>query len=362
MKTERISINVNNQYYSIYIGENLLHNQSLLRSYVKGHQVMIVSNETVAALYLNPLKAIYYDHQCDTFILPDGEQYKTIKQWECIFHKLVLHNHHHDTTLIALGGGVIGDITGFAAACYQRGVDFIQLPTTLLAQVDASIGGKNAVNHPVGKNLIGTFYQPKVVIIDLNTLNTLPEREFKAGLAEVVKAALIMDERFFSDLENNISCLLRRDFKSLKTVIRRAVEIKRDIVSTDEKEKNSKRTLLNLGHTFAHAIEQLLGYGQWLHGEAVSVGLALSAKFSHHKNCLDIKSVQRICHLLVQISLPICLPKSINVDTLLSVMHMDKKVIDEQLRLVLLDKLGHAFISNQMDDGELKIFLENTRF
>ena len=358
MKTECISINVNNQNYFIYIGENLLQNRSLLRHYVKGHQVMIVSNETVAAFYLNSLKAIYYDYQCDTSVLPDGEQYKTIEQWEYIFQKLIFNHHHHDTTLIALGGGVIGDITGFAAACYQRGVGFIQLPTTLLAQVDASIGGKTAVNHPMGKNLIGTFYQPTVVIIDLNTLNTLPEREFRAGLAEVIKAALIMDEKFFTDLENNIAYLLQRDFKYLKTIIRRSVEIKCDIVSTDEKEKSGKRVLLNLGHTFAHAIEQLLGYGQWLHGEAVSVGLVLSAKLSHHKNWLDIESVQRICRLLIQISLPIYLPESINIDTLLSVMYMDKKVMNEQMHLVLLDRIGHAFITNQITNGELKRFLE----
>lgn len=362
MKIEQTSINLNNQYCPIYIGENLLQNQSLLRSYVTGRQVMIVSNETVAALYLNSLKAMYYDYQCDTSILPDGEQYKNIEQWECILHNLAFHNHHRDTTLIALGGGVIGDITGFAAACYQRGVDFIQLPTTLLAQVDASIGGKTAINHPAGKNLIGTFYQPKVVIIDLNTLDTLPEREFGAGLAEVIKTALIIDKEFFIYLENNMSYLLRRDYKSLKTVIRRSVEIKCDIVSTDEKEKSSKRTLLNLGHTFAHAIEQLFGYRKWLHGEAVSIGLALSARLSHHKSWLDIESVQRICHLLIQIPLPIYLPESININALLSVMHMDKKVVNQQMHLVLLDRLGHAFISNQITDRELKGFLEITRF
>ncbi|AIT62535.1 3-dehydroquinate synthase [Coxiella burnetii] len=359
MKTERVNVNVNNQPYPIYIGENLLQDKSLLQRHVKGRQVMIVSNETIAAFYLDPLKAIYQDFQCDTFILPDGEQYKTLEYWERILHKLASCNHHRDTTLIALGGGVVGDITGFAAACYQRGVDFIQVPTTLLAQVDASIGGKTAVNHPVGKNLIGAFHQPKAVIIDLNTLNTLPEREFKAGMAEIVKAALIEDEKFFTDLENKMSDLLQRNFIFLQAVIKRAAEIKRDIVNADEKERSGERALLNLGHTFAHAIERLLGYGQWLHGEAVSAGLVLAAQLSHRKNLLDFESLQRICRLLTQISLPIHFPKSINADELLSAMYMDKKVANERLHLILLEDLGHAVVSDQVDDRELKSFLEN---
>ena len=358
MKIERINVHINDHSYAIHIGDNLLKDSSLLQGYINANQVMIVSNETVMAFYLDPLKVIYRDFQYDTIILPDGELYKTLKYWEHILNKLAAHGHHRDTTLIALGGGVVGDITGFAAACYQRGVDFIQLPTTLLAQVDASIGGKTAVNHPLGKNLIGAFHQPKAVIIDLNTLKTLPEREFKAGIAEIIKAALIMDNNFFNVLENNLSALLKRDFNFLQAVIKRVVEIKKDIVTADEKESIGKRVLLNLGHTFAHAIEQLLSYRQWLHGEAVSTGLVLAAQLSYHKNWLDLESVQRICRLLTKISLPIQLPRSINISTLLSAMHMDKKVANKHLRLILLKRIGNAVIE-EINETELKVFLEN---
>lgn len=358
MKIEKLNITINESSYPIYIGENLLQNEALLCRHVNGHQIMIISNETIASIYLDSLKKAYRHFQCDTFILPDGEQYKDLKHWQSILDALASQNHHRDTTLIALGGGVVGDMTGFAAACYQRGVDFIQLPTTLLAQVDASIGGKTAVNHPAGKNLIGAFHQPKAVIIDINTLNTLPDREFKAGIAEIIKAAVIRDDKFFAELEKNVVQLLQRESTSLQTVIKRACEIKRDIVIVDEKEKSGERALLNLGHTFAHAIEWLFGYGDWLHGEAVAVGLVLAAELSQHQRLIDPKVVKRIRNLLEQIPLPTQLPEGIDYNKLLSAMHRDKKVLDDRLRLVLLDRLGHAIISDKINDDQLKQFFE----
>lgn len=263
-----------------------------------------------------------------------------------ILNKLITNNHHRDTTLIALGGGIVGDLTGFVAACYQRGVDFIQLPTTLLAQVDSSIGGKTAVNHPYGKNLIGAFYQPKAVITDLNTLNTLPPREFNAGIAEIIKVALICDKEFFIDLEENIACLLQRDLNYLQATVKRACEIKRDIINADEKEKTGQRVLLNLGHTFGHAIEQLLGYGYWLHGEAVAVGLVLAAELSCYLGLISSYEVNRIRELLKKIPLPTQLPKEIAQDSLLIAMYRDKKVTNERPRLVLLERIGRAIISD----------------
>ena len=358
MKTEQLTINIDECFYPIYIGENLLQNSTLFRHHIKARQVMIITNKTIASLYIDPLKTISNDLQCDICILPDGEKYKNLTYWGLILNKLASRNHHRDTTLIALGGGVIGDITGFAAACYQRGVDFIQVPTTLLAQVDASIGGKTAVNLPEGKNLIGAFYQPKAVVIDLTTLQTLPNREFKAGIAEIIKAALICDEKLFNKLEESFPKLLQRDPNLLQSVIKRACEIKRDIVVADVKEIRGERTLLNLGHTFAHAIERLLGYDDWLHGEAVAIGLILAAKFSYQQKFLDNTAVKRIHRLIEQISIAKNLPKVIEYNALLSAMYMDKKVLNERLRLVLLKRIGEAVISDQITDKQLRLFFE----
>ena len=347
MNTACIFINVKESNYPIYIGVDLLNDKTLLCQYIRAHQIMIITNGTIAPFYLEPLKTIFHNFQCDPFLLPDGEQFKDVKHWQEILNKLIVGNHHRDTTLIALGGGVIGDLTGFAAACYQRGVDFIQLPTTLLAQVDASIGGKTAVNHPAGKNLIGAFYQPKAVVIDLNTLHTLPQRQFNSGVSEIIKAALIYDNEFFIDLEKNMTYLLRRDLDYLKIVIKRACEIKRDIVSADEKDKNGQRALLNLGHTFGHAIEQLIGYGNWLHGEAVAAGLVLAAELSFYLGLVSSDTVNRVRELLQQIPLPTQLPKEISQDFLLAAMHRDKKVMNGRLHLVLLERIGRAIISDQ---------------
>ena len=348
MNTACIFVNVKESNYPIYIGVDLLNDKTLLCQYIRGRQIMIVTNDTIAPFYLEPLKTVFHNFQCDQFLLPDGEQFKDVKNWQEILNKLIVGNHHRDTTLVALGGGVVGDLTGFAAACYQRGVDFIQLPTTLLAQVDASIGGKTAVNHPVGKNLIGAFHQPKAVVIDLNTLHSLPIREFNAGISEIIKAALICDDKLFIDLEKNITYLLKRDLDYLQTAIKRACEIKRDIVSTDEKENNGQRALLNLGHTFGHAIEQLLGYGDWLHGEAVAAGLVLASELSSYLGLISSDEVNRVRELLQQIPLPTQLPKEITPDSLLAAMHRDKKVMNERLHLVLLERIGRAIVSDQV--------------
>ena len=344
MNTSCLFVNTKESNYPIYIGIDLLNDKTLLHQYIRSRQIMIVTNDTIAPFYLDSLKIIFYDFQCNQFLLPDGEQFKDIRHWNKILNSLIIGNHRRDTTLIALGGGIVGDLTGFVAACYQRGVDFIQLPTTLLSQVDASIGGKTAVNHPVGKNLIGAFHQPKAVIIDLNTLQTLPQREFNSGIAEIIKAALISDKEFFIDLEKNITYLLKRDLNYLQITIKRACEIKRDIVNSDEKEKTGQRALLNLGHTFGHAIERLLGYGYWLHGEAISVGLVLAAELSCYLGFISSYEVNRIRGLLQKIPLPIQLPKEIHQDSLLVTMRRDKKVINEHLCLVLLEQIGRAII------------------
>ncbi|WP_423063302.1 3-dehydroquinate synthase [Candidiatus Paracoxiella cheracis] len=354
MKTKKVIVKLKERSYPIYIGQGLLSDPELFREHVPSTQVMIVTNETVAALYLSSIKKIFSDRQCDSVILPDGEAYKTIEQWHHILDTLAKNHYHRDATLIALGGGVVGDTAGFAAACYQRGIPFIQVPTTLLSQVDSSIGGKTSVNHPSGKNLIGAFHQPKAVFIDVTTLNTLPEREFNAGIAEIIKAALIKDAKFFKLLESNMPRLLRKDPDALIPIIQRACEIKRDIVMADEKETAGVRELLNLGHTFGHAIEKSLGYGEWLHGEAVSAGLVLAATLSQHKGWIKAEDVDRLIQLLHSIPLPTQLPNQVKYDTLLPAMMMDKKVLANRLRLVLLKNIGHAIVTDEVTEEEIK--------
>jgi len=354
MKMKTVNVTLKENTYPIYIGKNLLSDHELFYRHIPGNQVMIVTNETVAPLYLSSLKYFFRNKQCDSIILPDGEAHKTMQQWQHILDSLAENHYHRDATIIALGGGVVGDMTGFAAACYQRGISFIQVPTTLLAQVDASIGGKTAINHPVGKNLIGTFYQPKAVFIDVDTLKTLPEREFNSGIAEIIKAALIKDAKFYDFLDSTISTLSQKDPATLIPVIQRACEIKRDIVVADEKETAGIRELLNLGHTFAHAIEKLLGYGEWLHGEAVSVGLVLAATLSQRKGWIRAEDVARLIKLLERIPLPTRLPHTLKYDTLLSTMMMDKKVLANRLRFVLLKGIGHGIVTDAMTEEDIK--------
>lgn len=349
----QLEVKLTNDTYPIYIGENLILDTDLLAKHFAGNKIMIVTNETLAKLYSPKLLQTLDKFTCDQIILPDGEQYKTLATWETILDELVKCQHHRDSTLIALGGGVIGDISGFAAASYQRGIAFIQIPTTLLAQVDASIGGKTAVNHPQGKNYIGAFHQPNAVIIDINTLDTLPEREFCAGLSEIVKAALVSDADFFVWLEKNVSAIMSRDKETLSQAIFQACKIKRDIVISDEKEKNI-RALLNLGHTFAHSIEKILGFGTWLHGEAVAVGLVLAAKLSQARGLTSQDDTRRIENLLLKMKLPVKTPPQVTFSQLLADVKMDKKVKQDQLCFILLNAIGSAFISNSVTEAELK--------
>lgn len=336
-----INLQLANKQYPILIGQGLLDQVSLLQKIVNAQQVMLVSNTTVANLYLPKIQIAFANIQCDNVILPDGEEYKTLASLNQIFDALIEHKHHRSTTLIALGGGVIGDMTGFAAACYQRGVGFIQIPTTLLAQVDASIGGKTAVNHPMAKNMIGAFYQPNAVLIDVNTLRTLPDREFCAGLAEIIKAALIADKKFFHWLQEHSQELLARDTESLIYAIEQACRIKAEIVMADEREQ-SVRALLNLGHTFGHAIEQLLGYGHWLHGEAVSVGLVLAADLSYRLGLLSQQEFDQIKQILIATRLPTTLPYELEYSAMLDVMLLDKKTNQQGIRFVLIKGIGQA--------------------
>ncbi len=352
-----LTVTHKNGEYPILIGANLLDNGQNIRSFVAGNQVMIVTNETVSKLYLAKVHSQLTEFQCNTLVLPDGEAYKTLETMNKIIDALLAQHHHRDTTLIALGGGVVGDMTGFAAACYQRGVNFIQIPTTLLSQVDASIGGKTGVNHPLGKNLIGAFHQPQAVIIDINTLNTLPDREYRAGIAEIIKAALILDAEFFDYLETNMPALLARDPAVLMYSIKTACQIKRDVVMQDEKE-HGVRALLNFGHTFGHAIENNLGYGQWLHGEAVAMGMILAADLSKQLNWLSAAETERIYAVIKQAGLPTQCPSTLKCAKLMSAMLDDKKVLANQLRLILLKAIGHAVITDEVGNETLTHFLD----
>ncbi|MBS0358190.1 MAG: 3-dehydroquinate synthase [Proteobacteria bacterium] len=345
MKT--ITVNIDSRNYPIYIGNNLLINSELLSKHIVGKQVFIVSNSTVASYYLDTLLATCQGYKTDFILLPDGEQYKTLTVLNRVFDQLLLNHHHRDTTILALGGGVIGDMAGFAAACYQRGVPFIQIPTTLLAQVDASVGGKTAVNHRLGKNMIGAFYQPKAVVIDLNTLKTLPEREFRAGLSEVVKYGLIQDANFFNWMEQSAEAILQKEMEPLAWMVQRCCEIKSNIVAEDETEKGI-RALLNLGHTFAHAIESVTHYQRYLHGEAVSIGLCLAANLSYQMQSLSASDCERIKQLLLKLGLPVSIPADLYKKQIITAMGLDKKNIGGQRRFILLNQIGNGIIHDQI--------------
>jgi 3-dehydroquinate synthase len=346
----KIEVALGARSYPIYIGAGLLEDPHLLTRHVRGQQVLIVTNDRVGSLYLEPVRTAFRDYQCDVVVLPDGEQYKTWESVAKILDVLIEARHRRTTTVLALGGGVIGDIAGFTAACYQRHVDFIQVPTTLLAQIDASVGGKTAINHPRGKNMIGAFHQPRCVIIDTNTLHTLPGREFSAGLAEIIKAALIRDADFYHWLEVNIPHLLLRKPQALTHAIEHACAIKAAVVSEDETEKGV-RALLNFGHTFGHAIEHALGYGVWLHGEAVAVGMVLAADFAVRIGWLKEEVLQGIRKILTVAQLPIRLPADVLPATILSSMAIDKKKVDAGLRLVLLRGIGEAAVTHVSDEN-----------
>ena len=344
-----VNVELQERRYPILIGNGLLQDE---RSYPvkRGERVMIVTNPTVAQFYLDTVTFALKKRGCevDHVLLPDGEKYKTLESLNLIFTALLQGNHGRDTTIIALGGGVIGDVAGFAAASYQRGVRLIQIPTTLLSQVDSSVGGKTAVNHELGKNMIGAFYQPSMVIIDTHTLGTLPKREVNAGLAEVIKYGAILDYEFFEWLEAHIDDLVALNNESLQHCIARCCQIKADVVVRDETEKGD-RALLNLGHTFGHAIETHLGYGNWLHGEAVSTGMMMAAALSEQLGDISVADVSRLEKLLARANLPTLSPDSMQPEDYLPHMMRDKKVLAGKLRLVLLKSLGQAYIATDTD-------------
>lgn len=347
MKT--LNVALGERSYPIYIGANLLDGaQDILTRHIRSKQVLIVSNETIAPLYLEKVENALDGLQVETVILPDGEQYKTLETTGKIFDVLLQHRFSRNATLIALGGGVIGDMGGFAAACYQRGIAFIQIPTTLLAQVDSSVGGKTGVNHPLGKNMIGAFYQPLCVLADTSVLNTLDDQQLSAGLAEVIKYGLIRDIEFFVWIEKNIDALLRRDPEALAFAIERSCINKAEVVAADEKESDVRATL-NLGHTFGHAIETGSGYGEILHGEAVAIGTCQAADLSRRLGWLDDADVARIIALYRKGRLPIKPPQELDSKRFLELMAVDKKNVDGKLRLILLQKIGKATLPISVD-------------
>lgn len=355
---ETVRVDLGDRSYDIVIGPSLIHQSSFYSNAIAGSQVCIVSNETVAPLYLNSVvEALSDAYQVDTVILPDGEQYKDLTHLNLIFDCLLEKRHNRKTTLIALGGGVVGDMTGFAAATYQRGVNFIQVPTTLLSQVDSSVGGKTGVNHSLGKNMIGAFHQPQLVIIDTNVLSTLPDREMSAGLAEVIKYGLIWDAEFYDWLEKHMADLLHKEGEALQHAIKTSCEIKAKVVAEDERE-GGIRAILNLGHTFGHAVESALGYGQWLHGEAVGLGMLLAADLSCREGYIDSQVVGQLEALLREAQLPVDIPPDMTPERFLQFMAVDKKVISNKLRLVLMEKLGKAIVTENFDHRHLMATLE----
>lgn len=351
---KQIQVDLGERSYPIYIGQNLMNDSEALSRYLFKKRILIVTNETVAPLYLNQIQEVMVSFgEVESVILPDGEQFKDLAHLDAIFTALLQRNYGRDSVLVALGGGVIGDMTGFAAACYQRGIDFIQIPTTLLSQVDSSVGGKTAVNHPLGKNMIGAFYQPQLVLIDTQCLHTLPAREFAAGMAEVIKYGIMWDGEFFQWLENNVQALKRLETEALVYAISRCCEIKADVVSQDETEQGV-RALLNLGHTFGHAIEAEMGYGNWLHGEAVAAGTVLAAQTARSLGLIDESIVCRIVQLLQAFDLPVSAPESMDFDSFIQHMRRDKKVLGGQIRLVLPTGIGQADVFSQVTESTLE--------
>ncbi|MFK5985697.1 MAG: 3-dehydroquinate synthase [Pseudomonadota bacterium] len=366
MKT--LHVDLGDRSYPIFIGqgllENSLENKQLIVPYVKGKQVIIVSNETIAPLYLAKAEQLFSSYKVASVILKDGEEFKNIEGMLPIIDAMMAKNIDRRVTLVALGGGVIGDITGFAAAIYRRGVNFIQIPTTLLAQVDSSVGGKTGVNHPLGKNMIGAFFQPQCVIADTNTLNTLDDRQLSSGLAEVIKYALIDDIKFLDWIEKNVGKLLNRKSEELIYAIEKSCNDKARIVAMDEKE-TGVRALLNLGHTFGHAIETAKGYGNCLHGEAIAIGMIMAADLSRRHGWIDEQAITRIINLFKKSNLPVRLPEGISAKQMLDLMAGDKKVLDGDLHLVLFKQQAISFISADYDTHKLQqtidSFVSNAR-
>ncbi len=345
---QELRVDLGDRAYPIYIGTGLIGEPAYLRKHIQGTQVLVVTNTTVAPLYLAPVVESLAGYEVQAVELPDGERYKTVEVWSEIFTRLLEARFGRRCTVIALGGGVVGDMAGFAAACYQRGVRFIQIPTTLLSQVDSSVGGKTGVNHPLGKNMVGAFYQPQCVIADTGSLATLDDRQLAAGIAEVIKYGLIDDPDFFTWLEQNMQRLKARDGAALAYAIERSCADKARVVAADEREAG-RRALLNLGHTFGHAIETATGYGCWLHGEAVAAGLCMAARLSLRLGWLEETQARRIEELIQRAGLPVKPPQGMRPERFLELMAVDKKVLDGRLRLVLLKGLGQAVVTEEFD-------------
>jgi len=359
MHTIQVALNLNS--YPIYIGNNILTSQEILVSHIHGHQVLIVTQKNIGHLYLKSIEKNLAGYQYDVLLLADGEQYKNVAEWQTIFTELLQKNHDRSTTLIALGGGVVGDITGFAAACYQRGVNYIQIPTTLVAQVDSAIGGKTGINHFLAKNMLGAFYQPQCVIADIDTLRTLPSRAYIAGLAEVIKYALICDAEFFSWLEKNSHLVVAKKPEALLHIITTCAAHKAAIVAEDERDQGGRRELLNFGHTFGHALEAMGAYQAVLHGEAVAIGMMMAAEISTFVNGLSAKDVERIRCLLTVCGLPVHLPKQLQPIELIALMKRDKKNKNGKIKLILLEAVGRANSQDSISEEGLVALMEKVR-
>ena len=353
---QQLTVELADRSYPIYIGSGLLRQRDLLTPHLSGRQVFVVTDDTVAPLYLTRLLEALEGHQVEHIVLPTGEAFKTWSTLQQVFDGLLAARHDRGTTLIALGGGVIGDMTGFAAACYQRGVNFIQIPTTLLSQVDSSVGGKTGINHPAGKNMIGAFYQPQAVVIDTDTLDTLPAREISAGLAEIIKYGLIRDRSFLDWLDANMAALRALEPAVITEAIARSCAIKAEIVAVDERE-GGVRAILNLGHTFGHAIEAHQGYGRWLHGEAVGAGMVMALELSKRSGWLKQEEQDNAVAIIRSAGLPVAPPQDMTADDFMRLMAVDKKVVAGRLRLVLLRHLGEAIVTADFDVAALQATL-----
>ncbi|MBT7950772.1 MAG: 3-dehydroquinate synthase [Gammaproteobacteria bacterium] len=354
---KELKVELGQRSYPILIGKGLLGDPELFVNIIHSSQVMVVSNTTIASLYLPQLLDTLADFSPLSYVIADGESHKNLTVMNEIVTQLLENKFSRNCTLIALGGGVVGDITGFAAACYQRGANYIQIPTTLLAQVDSSVGGKTAVNHEIGKNMIGAFHQPIAVYSDSDVLDTLPDRELSAGLAEVIKYGLIRDPVFFTWLENNIESLRDRDDECLQYAIERSCQNKAEVVADDEREQG-QRALLNFGHTFAHAVETGLNYKDWLHGEAVGLGMLMAADLSCRSGWITETDLARIRDLLIKAGLPIKLPEQFEISNMRELMSVDKKAKDGQLFLVVLKSIGDAVVTNEFDENLLQLTVE----
>jgi 3-dehydroquinate synthase len=349
---ESLRVALGERSYPIHIGAGLLDRAELYRPHLVGGSAAIVTNEVVAPLYLSRVKQALLDTRIVEIIVPDGEQAKSWQTLERVFDALLEARCGRDTLVIALGGGVVGDLAGFAAAVYQRGVPFLQVPTTLLAQVDSSVGGKTAINHARGKNMIGAFHQPLAVISDVATLDTLPDRELRAGLAEVIKHGLALDATFVAWLEGSMERLLGRERAALSQAVRRCCELKAGIVAADEREAGV-RALLNFGHTFGHAIEARAGYGAWLHGEAIAAGMVMASELSEKLNLVSRDDVERVRRLIARAGLPVTGP-AVAPQELMELMAVDKKTAKGKLRFVLLEAIGRAALRGGIDDGSIR--------